>query len=73
MFTSFGKQLKNQLNLKKDDPRVIQYLNGYEIEAENIMDGWGVLLIEGCPTGGFKASRGKLKNHYPKGLRIFSN
>lgn len=73
LFTSFGKQMKNQLNLKKDDPRVIQYLNGYEIEAENIMDGWGVLLIEECPTGGFKASRGKLKNHYPKGLRIFSN
>ena len=72
-FTTFGKQMKNQLNLEKDDSRVKQYLTGYEIEDEHIADGWGVLLIEGCPTGGFKASSGKLKNHYPKGLRIFSN
>ena len=61
--------MKNQLNLEKDDSRVKQYLTGYEIEDEHIADGWGVLLIEGCPTGGFKASSGKLKNHYPKGLR----
>ena len=72
-FTTFGKQIKNQLNLEKEDIRVKQYLTGYEIENENVTDGWGALLIEGCPTGGFKASKGKLKNHYPKGLRIFSN
>ena len=33
-------------------------------------NGWGVLTVEGCPLGGFKAVDGTLKNHYPKGLRI---
>lgn len=72
-FSCFGKEIKNQLNLKKEDPRVKQYLTGYEIEDNQVKDGWGVILIEGCPVGGFKATKGKLKNHYPKGLRMFTS
>ncbi len=64
----YGTLFKNKLSLSKEDPLVKKYLSGLELEME-VPDGWGVLLVEGYPLGLFKASHGKLKNHYPKGLR----
>ena len=72
-FSAYGKHFKNKLNLKQNDSRIQKYLEGQEIESEQINDGWGCLLIEESPVGGFKAKNQKLKNHYPKGLRNFSN
>lgn len=60
--------LANRLDLALDDPRVAQYLHGEGIAAD-VPSGWGVLCVEGCPLGGYKAVDGILKNHYPKGLR----
>ena len=67
--TAYGKYFKNNLNLKLDDDRVQKYLKGYEIEDDSVKDGYGVILVDGYPLGLFKASSGKLKNHYPQGLR----
>jgi len=71
-FSAYGKYFKNKLDLKSNDLKTEKYLEGQEITVEEVNDGWGCLLIEGCPVGGFKAKNGRLKNHYPKGLRNFS-
>lgn len=69
-FKSYGTECANRLDLPLDDPRLIQYLHGLEITDHTVFSGWGVLSVCGCPLGGFKASGGQLKNHYPKGLRM---
>ncbi len=68
LFSAYGKEFDHQLSLPLHDPRIEAYLRGEEIEAD-IQDGYGVLLVDGYVLGGFKATKGKLKNHYPKGLR----
>lgn len=69
LFTAYGKYFKNKCLLNSDDERVLKYLRGEEIEAD-VPDGWGVVMIDNFPLGGYKKSNNKLKNHYPKGLRM---
>lgn len=68
-FKAFGSQFKNKIELANDDKRVEQFLKGNEIECE-AKNGFVSVLISGVPLGGGKVVQGKLKNHYPKGLRI---
>ncbi len=69
-FSAYGALMKRALNLKYGDPRVKKYLRGEEIDAgDEITDGWCVICYEGAPLGGGKCVGGRIKNHYPKGLR----
>ena len=68
-FSAYGAQFKNTLELKNDDPRLEKYLRGEEIDTHPDVRGWCAVIADGAPLGGAKASGGKLKNHYPKGLR----
>lgn len=68
-FMAYGTMFSNRLELSLNDPRLRQYLYGLEIEDDTVKGGWGVITVCGCTLGGFKASCGRLKNHYPKGLR----
>ncbi len=65
----YGTYFKNKINLKQNDPLINQYLKGHEISYD-VANGWGVLLVEGYPLGLYKASNKRIKNHFPKGLRI---
>jgi NOL1/NOP2/fmu family ribosome biogenesis protein len=67
-FSVFGKQFKRQVLLREGDERVGTYLHGEEISAD-VGNGWCAVLYEGAVLGGGKASSGRVKNHYPKGLR----
>lgn len=67
-FSVFGKQFKRQVLLRAGDERVGAYLHGEEISAD-VGNGWCAVLYEGAVLGGGKASSGRVKNHYPKGLR----
>ena len=69
-FKVFGKYFKNILELKLDDPNVLKYLRGEQLDIE-MPKGYGVIMIDGLSLGGFKSSDGVLKNLYPKGLRNF--
>lgn len=70
-FSAYGKLFKRQENLTATDARTKKYLHGEEIDSQDFEgDGWCAVLYEGCTLGGGKASHGKIKNHYPKGLRI---
>jgi NOL1/NOP2/fmu family ribosome biogenesis protein len=61
--------MKLKVNLKSDDSRVEKYLRGEEIDCDTDKSGWCAVCYEGVPLGGGKISSGKVKNHYPKGLR----
>ena len=69
LFSAYGSLMKNRLNLKKGDGRLAKYLRGEEIECDADLSGYTAVMYEGVPLGGGKASSGRLKNHYPKGLR----
>ncbi len=51
-----------------DEP--VKYLCGEVISCDSQISGWCLVTFYGYPLGWGKASGGRLKNHYPKGLRI---
>ncbi len=67
-FSAYGSLFKNKLELKRGDSRTEDYLLGREIDAPGL-SGFCAVIYESAPLGGGKASGGRLKNHYPKGLR----
>ena len=70
LFTSFGKDCLQKIDLDYRDKKVLSYLKGEEVEC-TLPDGYGCVLVNGISLGGFKISAGKFKNHYPKGLRNY--
>ena len=68
-FSAYPELFKHKVELKRGDARTEKYLAGEEIEADESLKGWCAVLFEGAALGGGKASGGKVKNHYPKGLR----
>ena len=69
-FSAYGNEFKKQENLSFDDPRLSAYLAGEEIDATISDGGFCAVLYEGISLGGGKISGGKIKNYYPKGLRL---
>lgn len=67
--TAYGKFFKNKINLTLNDERIAKYLHGEEIKSDEVLNGYGVVMVDNYPLGLFKATNGVLKNHYPKGLR----
>jgi NOL1/NOP2/fmu family ribosome biogenesis protein len=68
-FSAYAEFFRLKENLRRGDARVEKYLAGEEIETSSNIKGWCAVLFEGAALGGGKASSGKIKNHYPKGLR----
>ena len=62
------KNIKNVLDLNLDDTRIYDFLRGYEIDCDKKC--YIAVTVCGVTVGFGKASGGRLKNHYPKGLRI---
>ena len=64
--------IRNRVSLQADDPRMLAYLRGEQLNlpAEK---GWCAVCVAAgdaeYPLGFGKASGGVIKNHYPKGLR----
>lgn len=67
-FMSLGNDFRRKIELTADDEKTKKYLHGEEIETD-VLNGWAVVMIDGCSVGGAKVSSGRAKNHYPKGLR----
>ena len=68
-FSAYGDIFKRKENLTLGDARVEKYLHGEEIDSTSAENGWCAVLYEGVALGGGKISGGRIKNHYPKGLR----
>lgn len=62
------REAKRNVNLESGSDDVISYLKGDTLKTD-VEDGWTIVNVDGYSLGWGKASRGILKNHYPKGLR----
>ena len=70
LFSAYGNFFKNKVELSADEKSLEAYLSGEEIQApEGTENGYCVITYKGSSLGGGKVSDGKIKNHYPKGLR----
>ena len=69
LFMAYGARCTNKEELTLADPRTAAWLRGEEINAGTAQNGWCAVLVDGFPIGGGKVSSGRIKNHYPKGLR----
>lgn len=67
-FSAYGEHFLRRLNLDSSDTRTDAYLRGEELSVD-LDAGWCAVLYEDMPLGGGKVSGGRMKNHYPKGLR----
>ena len=62
--------LRQVVNLTPDDERVVKFLKGEEIDVDENLKGYTAVAVSSVITGFGKVSNQKLKNKYPKGLRI---
>lgn len=69
LFSVLGKRFLRRVELSAESREAVDYLSGEVIDTKE-KNGWCAVLIEGCPAGGGKIVDGKVKNHYPKGLRL---
>ena len=60
------------LCLTHDDTRLSSFLQGMEIPCSPKLSGYVAVCCDGVVTGFGKAVNGRLKNKYPKGLRLQS-
>ena len=70
LFSAYGDLFHRRESIRVGDARISAYLHGEEIAAVDVSgNGWCCICYEGAPLGGGKLSGGRIKNHYPKGLR----
>ena len=69
MMCGYPVREDRQLDLAGDDPRIANFLRGMEIPCSPQYKGWCAVAVDGFVLGLGKASNGRMKNHYPKGLR----
>jgi NOL1/NOP2/sun family putative RNA methylase len=63
------EELNLTVNLAHDSEQIMSFLRGEEIEVDPGCKGYAGVAVNGILTGFGKCSNGRLKNHYPKGLR----
>ncbi len=65
---AFGEGAKRQVRLTREEAK--KYLRGETLPCEDF-SGWCAVCVEEFPLGLAKATSGLLKNHLPKGLRMY--
>lgn len=70
LFMSRSKaECRQALDFSPDSPELGAFLKGEEIGCGQELKGYAAVCVSGVVTGFGKVSGGRLKNHYPKGLR----
>ena len=69
LFSAYGELFSIKVELSEHPELLKKYLHGEEITIESARSGWCSVQYKGASLGGGKISNGKMKNHYPKGLR----
>lgn len=64
------EDVKRCVNLSENDERLIKFLHGEEIDINEDFKGYTLVSFNNMSLGFGKASNYKLKNKYPKGMRI---
>ena len=68
LFMAKADSFKRKVELSDDELK--KYLHGEELARNDVANGYAVVVKDGYPIGGTKVSNGKLKNLYPKGMRV---
>ena len=68
IFMAYADLFKNKIELSADELK--KYLHGEELNTNLNLKGYGVVTSSGYAVGGVKIVNNRLKNLYPKGLRI---
>ncbi len=66
------EELKFSVDLSSGSSEILEYLRGHEISIDDKFSGYIGVCVDGIVAGFGKAVNGRLKNKYPKGLRILS-
>jgi NOL1/NOP2/sun family putative RNA methylase len=61
-------EVRLKLELKSDSDQLRAYLHGEVLDWTG-EDGWVLVCVDGFPLGWGRGVQGRLKNHYPRGLR----
>ena len=61
--------VKRSIDFSHNDSKLLAYMRGEEIQV-SLLDGWALVTVDGLSLGWGKVSQGRMKNHYPKGLRL---
>ena len=71
VFTAAKKEnCKSAVDFDVNSKEIAAYLHGEEIAVSQDVKGYTAVCVNGITTGFGKASNSRLKNKYPKGLRI---
>ncbi len=62
-------EVVRSVDFSADSEEIHQYLLGQALSIDGA-DGWTLVTVDGYSIGWGKVTRGLLKNHYPKGLRL---
>lgn len=69
-FVAYGDHFKNKINYPLESIEIKKFLHGEEIEIDQNTNGYGVIQCCGYTIGGGKIVNGRLKNYFPKRLRL---
>ena len=61
---------KSSVDFDVNSSEIRAFLHGEEVSVPNNIKGYTAVCVNGITIGFGKASNGRLKNKYPKGLRI---
>lgn len=67
-----AEQCAQTVDLDVNSAEVKAYLHGEEIAVPSTIKGYCAVCVNGMTLGFGKASNGRLKNKYPKGLRVWN-
>jgi 16S rRNA C967 or C1407 C5-methylase (RsmB/RsmF family)/NOL1/NOP2/fmu family ribosome biogenesis protein len=64
-----SRDVQRCVDFSSNDLQLFAYMRGEEIQV-SVSEGWALVTVDGMSLGWGKVSQGRLKNHYPKGLRL---
>ncbi len=65
-------EVKNNYDLKSSSDDVWRFIGGQSLRVSDMDNGWYLITTDGYSLGWAKYAGGTMKNHYPKGLRIYT-
>ena len=71
LYAAAGRNAASRVSFQPHDDRLTAFLRGEPVPVDPALRGFTAVCVGVIPLGFGKAVAGTLKNHYPKGLRLF--